>query len=192
MSEESDRQKVMDWIQSLESKPENSFRIGDILKKGTGCIAQRDLSPGTHLLEEECLFSVPKNIDDLYQRLEIISKEFTKLNSEQTQMFRSLCCAPGKEPTMLNIFDTNSCEMGRKAGIFPEVSRINHDCVPNAYWYWHEESQRLRVSTVKRIAMNDEITISYECNAFKTRRFVQPLCLNTALHVHAERVSYGS
>jgi hypothetical protein len=54
------------------------------------------------------------------------------------------------------VWACNSFEGGR---IYPQISRINHDCNPNTIIQADEDTQRVRAAT--DIAVGDEITISY-------------------------------
>ncbi|KLU87399.1 hypothetical protein MAPG_06399 [Magnaporthiopsis poae ATCC 64411] len=44
---------------------------------------------------------------------------------------------------------------------FPEISRMNHDCRPNADYYYDPETMTHNVHAVRRINIGEEITVSY-------------------------------
>ena len=46
-------------------------------------------------------------------------------------------------------------------GIFPTASRLNHSCVPNAYFAWNWKSKTLTVHALATIPRGDEILADY-------------------------------
>ncbi|OAA38951.1 TPR domain protein [Beauveria brongniartii RCEF 3172] len=46
-------------------------------------------------------------------------------------------------------------------GLFALFSRINHSCVPNAYWAFNAAIERLTVHAIRHIRVGEQITISY-------------------------------
>ncbi|KAM3429929.1 hypothetical protein MY4824_007987 [Beauveria thailandica] len=46
-------------------------------------------------------------------------------------------------------------------GLFALFSRINHSCVPNAYWTFNAAIERLTVHATRHIRVGEQITISY-------------------------------
>ncbi|RVX71579.1 hypothetical protein B0A52_03763 [Exophiala mesophila] len=54
-------------------------------------------------------------------------------------------------------------EIGAQAhlAVFPEVSRVNHDCSPNSQFYLDSDSLTHFVRAVRPIAENEEVTIAY-------------------------------
>jgi hypothetical protein len=64
----------------------------------------------------------------------------------------------------VGITKTNAIPLGVKAtqgGIFPVCSRFNHSCLANAAYSWNARSGEERVFAVKRIKLNEEITVTY-------------------------------
>ncbi|CCE29285.1 uncharacterized protein CPUR_02978 [Claviceps purpurea 20.1] len=65
----------------------------------------------------------------------------------------------------LGIFGTNALPMTvgeqKKAGIFLEACRINHDCEGNAIHYWNDKIKRHTVHAIRDIDAGEEITLSY-------------------------------
>ena len=52
-------------------------------------------------------------------------------------------------------------------GIFLACSRLNHSCVPNAYFDYNEQRGLLIVYATQDIEQNAEITVSYVLKAWK-------------------------
>ncbi|OTB00241.1 hypothetical protein M426DRAFT_15701 [Hypoxylon sp. CI-4A] len=46
-------------------------------------------------------------------------------------------------------------------GIYPNFSRLNHDCDPNAEWTFGDGNIRMRVQIIKKIYPGEQVTISY-------------------------------
>ena len=75
-------------------------------------------------------------------------------------------CDEGEEPTELGIWRTNNFALGRsnnksKNGIFPELSRFNHSCVPSAEFRWNEKLHRQEIRSIRNISPGEEITLCY-------------------------------
>ena len=72
------------------------------------------------------------------------------------------------------IHETNAFGMGTQSGmaglasVFLQTSRINHSCCPNATCSWNENLARLTVHATKNIPAEEEISISYLANPWKS------------------------
>lgn len=66
-----------------------------------------------------------------------------------------------KEPSLLSIFQNNCMEMGRGAGIFPNASRFNHSCSPNANFNWNANIHRETIHIIHDVKAGEQITLSY-------------------------------
>ena len=132
--------------------------------KGKGWKAHRDIQPGTPILDEEVLFWIWEGT--------VVNDSFEQLNG-----FSELSC-----PAPVNSqrrFDANSFGMGKgtrgrdKHGIFLQASRLNHSCIPNAYFAWNPQmsrSGRLTVYAIVPIPKGAEILINYRTSdSFKDK-----------------------
>lgn len=135
------------------------------IEKGKGIRAIRSIPQGSLIFDEEPLFSVSHCEDNLTAQN---IGEIERL-AEDDEEFKDLYCArPTKRSrqTSANIrrFELNNIEMinrqGRR-GIFKDASRINHSCLPNAYFDYNEEWGRLTVYTIRDIDVGQEILVSY-------------------------------
>ena len=131
------------------------FRITAVRGKGQGWKALRDIQPGTPLLGEEVLFWV---------------LEGSTVNERDHPEFSALSCPGPDAVTPQRRFDANCFEMGKdrkhkkKSGIFPQASRINHSCIPNAYFTWNPKLGRSGLLTVYAIVLipkSAEILVNY-------------------------------
>lgn len=152
------------------------FEITTVRGKGKGWKALRDIQPGTPLLGEQVLFWVldDTDVDDSHER--------------DHNEFRALSCP--RPVTPQRRFDANSFAMGidenetNKYGIFPQASRINHSCIPNAYFTWNPElgqSGLLTVYAIVHIPKDAEIVVDY-CSVDS---------LKNARDRHQDRLHYG-
>ncbi|KAI3320691.1 SET domain-containing protein [Xylariaceae sp. AK1471] len=73
--------------------------------------------------------------------------------------------AANAKSTIMAIFNTNCAAMGDDGeygyGIFPDFSRINHSCVPNASWIYDNHSGKIQVYATINISQGEEVLISY-------------------------------
>ena len=91
------------------------------------------------------------------------------LPDEEVDMFYNLSdckVAEGEEATELGIWNTNNFALGRsdsksKNGVFPNLSRFNHSCVPSAEFRWHEKMYRQEIRAIRDIDPGEEITLCY-------------------------------
>ena len=72
----------------------------------------------------------------------------------------------GEESTEGGIWRTNNFALGRsnnrsKNGIFPNLSRFNHSCVPSAEFRWNEKLYRQEIRAIRDIVPGEEITLCY-------------------------------
>ena len=92
-----------------------------------------------------------------------------ELPDDEVEMFYNLsdCKADeGEEATELGIWRTNNFALGRsnnksKNGIFPNLSRFNHSCVPSAEFRWNEKLYRQEIRAIREISPGEEITLCY-------------------------------
>ena len=129
---------------------------------GVGLKALRDIPFGTPIISEPALFSKPKGRD--------VTQTQARIRS-----FQELFC-PFPSDTANERFEANSFAMDKDRqdrrwhGIFIEASRFNHSCVPNAYFSWNSNSQRLTVHAIEDIPEGGEIFVNYRAKDYdKTR-----------------------
>ncbi|CAB4068928.1 unnamed protein product [Lepeophtheirus salmonis] len=131
------------------SPPE--LQIHHIPKKGLGVIAHSSVPPGEIIVEEEPMVSLPLNadgsLDGNFRRVDFVNEDFyspyleqalRRLPMETRALFHSLSDAtsPGRiGKSNFGIIKTNSFAIAVNSrtylGLFPNVARINHSCIPN-------------------------------------------------------------
>ncbi|RWA09261.1 hypothetical protein EKO27_g5831 [Xylaria grammica] len=155
------------------------FEVLGIVNKGRGLVARCNIKSGTRILCEKPLFLLRGTPDELLH-CDVASK-LKALSKEEQRQFLSLHNNfPGKH-SFAGIVKTNGLPCGPGAstgGVYPEISLINHSCIPNCHNAWNEETQRETIHAIKDIVAGEEITISYgrggpasERQAFLQRNF---------------------
>ncbi|KAF2758890.1 SET domain-containing protein [Pseudovirgaria hyperparasitica] len=70
------------------------------------------------------------------------------------------------EKSLVSIFQTNCMGIDeRGAGVFLKCARINHSCMPNAFFSYNARTGKENIHSIKTIKAGDEITICY-CDPF--------------------------
>jgi hypothetical protein len=86
------------------------------------------------------------------------------LSKAQQREFLSLPNSnPGKQP-FSGLIQTNALPLGPGSsigGIFPVISRINHDCCPNTQHTWNSSIKQETIHAIRDIKAGEEIIISY-------------------------------
>ena len=159
------------------------FEIQTIQGKGKGLVACSHIAKGTRILQEKPLLTIEKVLPMDRRELNLVEKLMT-LSELQRHMFHSLHNNfPGEYPCS-GIVDTNawldkpddldsdSSDHPERVSIYPKISRINHSCLPNAYYYWNSNTKCATVHAICPINAGDEITVHYlgTGTVFESRR----------------------
>lgn len=78
----------------------------------------------------------------------------------------------GEHVTILHIFRSNTFHLGATEtsdsssssphqAVFPNISRINHSCIPNAQGNFHTKLGQLTIHAVRDINVDEELTLNY-------------------------------
>ena len=156
----SDSAQALPRLQTRPPSPHPSatlFTVKGHPTKGKGSYATTYISPGTRLVDEAPLFSIPQN----NPRAEDIEMELHTLAPALRKQFQALSSG-ARASTDSARFITNSIQMtGTEQGIFLQTSRFNHSCVPNAYFGFDPTSGHVRIHAFLPIAAGREISINY-------------------------------
>lgn len=150
--------------------------------------ATRDLSPGTRILAEYPLILIPMA---QYYRADIEAafatmtaqnrKKYFSLASnhgqdpkawppaihphlssdEKRRIEEQHSARIGNEASLISIFQTNCMQNNDGAAIFYDCSRINHSCLPNAFFAWNNNIAQQTIHAISMIKEGEEVTISY-------------------------------
>jgi hypothetical protein len=156
------------------------FTIKDVLGKGLGAFATRNIAKGELILAEKPLLQIrlahyiaedveaafnqlPKDKQDTYMSLASAhgqdpSKYPSSTSSEVTdkrerkRIREQHEARTGDEKTVLSVCITNAMQVEDGAGIFEISSRFNHECVPGACFSWDEERKIETIHAVRDIS----------------------------------------
>ncbi|TLD36300.1 mynd finger and set [Venturia nashicola] len=163
--------------QVISSTIEKSYRIQAIPHKGLGLIAQRDIPVlSTILISEAPILRIPSTMDeDDDTALTIWLERFLltippKIASEKRKATHSLLNSHPEKGVLAGILQTNGFQLPAEGkwpecrGLFIEISRINHSCVPNCAQRWDGKKRVMIIVPVRRIEVGEEITVTYLVN----------------------------
>ena len=134
--------------------------------KGLGLRARRFIPKGSLILEEAPLLSVPGFADQWTEKNTQDVEDIAALCAE----FQKLSCSVGYQNQedsqrrfQVNNFrmSTDPCGSTCTRGIFKDAARINHSCLPNAYFRYDPDLDCLTVYAIYDIEAGGEILINY-------------------------------
>lgn len=142
----------------------NSFEILNIPDRGQGLVARCNIRSGTRILCEQPLFLISGNTTPETMSSTVASI-LNPLSREEQRKFLELCNNfPGRN-ALAGIIKTNALPCGPGAstgGIYLNICRINHSCVPNCHSAWNKDIGAETVHAIRDILAGDEITIAYD------------------------------
>lgn len=134
--------------------------------KGRGLIANKTLFRGDQIFASTPLLITDPDASKLdeSERLELLYRGVESLPEASQKLFWGLLDHFKGDPVDDRI-DTNNFEVVvddiSQAALFPEIAMLNHDCRPNAAYFWDEETMTHYVHAMRTIQPGEEITISY-------------------------------
>jgi hypothetical protein len=151
--------------------------------KGRGLVANRTLHRGAEIFASTPLLIMNPNAYDLIQedRLKLAHRAVNNLPKDTQGMFWKLLDHfkgdPVDDRINTNAFDVEINGESRHV-VFPEIARLNHDCRPNAAYFFDEETLTHYVHATSTILPGQEITITYINNAMVRQRRMDLLKTN--------------
>jgi len=174
------------------------YEIKDVSGKDQGCVALREIKPGTMILQEKPQMFLPagelsihnlvisfKEMTDfedeeflkLHNRFtnfeELTDLDKAKVNDWKHDLEENMKCNKEEGEAILDvigIYITNCFDNG--VGI--KMSRFNHSCRSNAEYRWNEKTDSREIRAVSKIHTGDEITVNYawdhSMDNFETRQ----------------------
>ena len=143
------------------------WRTEEMEEKGIGSLASQDLEPDTQILTY-----TPAFVAYLEHSLPTLEREtiwrtaLLQLPQETRDSFLALSYVHQDERVRVqaivqaNTFQLNIDGVNHLA-IFPETSRLNHDCAPNAQYVIDPEWLSHTVRTTRRVGEGEELGIAY-------------------------------
>lgn len=135
-----------DWC-THKYKCSQNISIRKTENKGLGVYSKKKFKKGD-IIHKERPITLSNNITIDINKL-IILQEFTNVYPNSG---------------IKGIIRTNAIPLGcgsNIGGIFPIISRVNHDCYPNSVYYWNEEEKKEYLMSLSDINEGDEIKVSY-------------------------------
>ncbi|KAH9208603.1 hypothetical protein DL95DRAFT_395098 [Leptodontidium sp. 2 PMI_412] len=158
-----------------ESVPDKKlWEVIDIPGKGKGIIVTQNITPGTLLLSEAPLIKtdVVQSLTTAEQDLE---NALGKLSISEQENFRTLHTnfPENTEEKLIGIIRSNAYPLGpdtEVGGLFADIARINHSCLPNTVQHWDELLGKQTIYAVRPIANGEEITTCYQPGGTSSKR----------------------
>jgi len=168
----------VDWVKHKKSCP--LVVVREVEVKGKGLVAIRNISAGTVIITEDPLiivnkkdeqdvgFEVPgyeqfKKMDPVkkHELMELYDPKEKKNNFDRHEdlEYAKFCRIVAGNYVSIN----NKDHPGDKdvAGVFKQLSRINHSCSPNSFAEWEAGSVTHSVRAARMIKKGEEVTSSY-------------------------------
>lgn len=170
------------------------YEIKQIQGRGSGIVATRDISRGTRILAEAPLMQIymksPQSVveqvisafsrlshDDITTYEGLYGVDFDRVVPQpEKEALRSKEFASEEEREAacrrLATFYTNQFSLDylspHTSGVFADISRINHSCVPNTQWSYNAELNLMTIHANRDIRAGAELTISYKPGDMQT------------------------
>ncbi|TID17429.1 SET domain-containing protein 5 [Venturia nashicola] len=143
---------------------ESPYEMRPIPGRGFGLVANRTVQRGEKIFEDTpILIAQPiaekdgLTEEELYRLYRVAVERLPKKSQE---LVMGLHGHFGGD-AVYDRFSTNAFNVFDFAALFPETSRMNHDCRPNAGYYFDKTTFTHKVHAVREISPEEEITISY-------------------------------
>lgn len=155
--------KVLENINEYSNPP---FEQHEFPGKGRGLVANKTLHRGDQIFASTPLLITDGEIYNLDQveRLALLYRGVETLPVASQNQFWNLLGHfkgdPVEDRINTNNFDITIDDISQQA-LFPEIAMLNHDCRPNAAYFWDEETMSHYVHAIRDILPGEEITITY-------------------------------
>jgi hypothetical protein len=154
--------------------------------KGRGLVANKTLHRGDQIMASTPILLVDVDLDDLPEpeRLALLYRGVASLPPSTHDLFWTLMgrSETGEADAIDDRITTNYFDLSLSgeslSELFPEIAMINHDCRPNAAYFFDEESMTQYVHAIRPIYPGEEITITYINNEVARERRMKRLRTN--------------
>ncbi|KAF1912015.1 hypothetical protein BDU57DRAFT_564621 [Ampelomyces quisqualis] len=137
--------------------------------KGRGLVANKTLHRGDEIFSSTPIIITDSDAYELptSERLALIHRGVETLPPDTQARFWALMGHANGDPVddriSTNNFDTMIDGVTQQT-LFPELSMLNHDCRPNAAYFWDEQMMTHYIHAIRDIRPGEEITITYTDN----------------------------
>jgi hypothetical protein len=134
--------------------------------KGRGLVANKTLHRGDQIFASTPILITDSDAYDLskFERYALLYRGVDTLPPATQKVFWELMGHfkgdPIEDRINTNNFDITIDGISQQA-LFPEIAMMNHDCRPNAAYFWDEETMTHYVHAIRDIQSGEEITITY-------------------------------
>ncbi|KAK3044262.1 hypothetical protein LTS18_001763, partial [Coniosporium uncinatum] len=155
-----------DFVSKNSVYKQPPYEIKPVPGKGLGVIANETIHRGEKLFSEPAVFIVRDS--DMNQlpndvALQMLAFAADSLPNKTREMYLSLhgfSDIVDVEPAYDRL-QGNAYSVDGHSTVFPEISRINHDCRPNSHYYTDQDAWIHTVVALKTIQPGEEVTVSY-------------------------------
>ncbi|KIW05732.1 uncharacterized protein PV09_03589 [Verruconis gallopava] len=161
-------------VEGCNAETDPRFTSQPIPGKGLGLVASRPISRGEELFRSTPVVIIEEGLDELFDesdRLPFYHLAIKQLPDGSRRLFHDLMGHFGGD-VVEDIINTNCFAVALHVGadddeavaataVFPEMSRMNHDCRPNAHYYFDPDTLTQHVHALRTILPGEEITVSY-------------------------------
>ncbi|KAJ4376394.1 hypothetical protein N0V83_001677 [Neocucurbitaria cava] len=157
------RPEVLDRMNKYDNP---SFEQHEFPGKGRGLVANKTLHRGDQIFASTPLLITDPDIYQLStsERLALLYRGVETLPPASQASFWELMGHYDGDPVDDRI-NTNNFELSingiSHSGLFPEIAMMNHDCRPNAAYFWDARTMTHYVHALRDILPGEEITITY-------------------------------
>jgi hypothetical protein len=158
--------EVLKGVNQYESPP---FIQHEFPGKGRGLVANKTLHRGSQIFASTPIVITDSDAYELptSERLALLYRGVETLPAETQKRFWELMGHSTRDPVEdkinTNNFDVTIDGVSQQA-LFPEIAMMNHDCRPNAAYFWDESTMTQYVHAIRDIQPGEEITITYVDN----------------------------
>ena len=151
--------------------------------KGRGLVANKTLQRGDQIFASTPLLVTDPDAYQLSQaeRLALLYRGVDTLPLASQARFWELLGHFDGDPVYDRI-NTNNFEVTidgvSQSALFPEIAMLNHDCRPNAAYFFDEQTMAHHVHAIRTIQPGEEITITYIDNEMTQAKRMQRLQRN--------------
>lgn len=155
--------KLLEDVNKYENPP---FELHDFPGKGRGLVANKTLHRGDRIFASTPILITDSDSYALStsERLALLYRGVETLPPHTQASFWALLGHFNGDPVdnriNTNNFDVTIDGIPQQA-LFPEIAMLNHNCRPNAAYFWDEEMMTHYVHAIRDIHPGEEITITY-------------------------------
>ncbi|KAM0254890.1 hypothetical protein ACHAQJ_006327 [Trichoderma viride] len=154
-------------LTGVNEQPSPPFEERELPGRGRGLIANKTLHRGDRIFAHTPILMFDGDSYEDLEKKEWLELEHVAVNNlppKTKTLFSELYGRPVTDPVSDRI-DTNAFQLRLEDAtyyaVFPEIARLNHDCRPNAVYFFDRQTLTHYVHAITDITPGTEITITY-------------------------------